>query len=490
MTADSEPRCYPDPDATVRWPSSASGGAPSRSTTSSARLQPPAMHMRTRRLPAALLLGAATASMIVACAGVRRRPRCVGQGRGDARARHGADLVAGVLAEDRRPGGRRHRSRRLRQQRRRGRTGPPPGWPTLRVWAVGFDVRDPSHVFAGTDGSGVYVSTDSGATWSPSSTGLADRTVRSFAFGSDGIAAGTNHGVALSPDGSRLARRRPRPVLDLLAGDRGQHTVARAGRGHRPRGPLQRLPVPVRDVGLELAGAAERAPVGGGGHVGRGRTAVELGDQAPTGDHHLQGRVPQRRQRGHLDREHRGAREPHPHHRGDQPARPLAGIRRGRPGRLERRRPAALDRRGVVVHRGRRRAADRQAGGRGARGRTGDPAGGGGRARSRSGGTVYAQTDTTAPAPPALVAEAPGQPIPATLATPPRRRGPRRPPGGRTDARAGVGLGQFLGSAFHWPVPLVFEVLLVLAIAYLGGALAAAVLRRGPPVAPLARMAA
>jgi hypothetical protein len=86
-----------------------------------------------------------------------------------------------------------------------------------------------------------------------------------------------------------------------------------------------------------------------------------------------------------------------------------------------------------------------------------------------SGGVVYSQTDTTAPAPPALVPEAPGQPIPSMLATP--------VPTPRASATAGAalptpaspsGVGQFFGAAFHWPVPLVFEVLLVLAIAYLG----------------------
>ena len=81
---------------------------------------------------------------------------------------------------------------------------------------------------------------------------------------------------------------------------------------------------------------------------------------------------------------------------------------------------------------------------------------------------VYSETDTTAPAPPALVAEAPGQPIPATLATPaPTPRPSATASARRADAGPTSGVGQFVGSAFHWPVPLVFEVLLVLAIAYL-----------------------
>ncbi len=86
-----------------------------------------------------------------------------------------------------------------------------------------------------------------------------------------------------------------------------------------------------------------------------------------------------------------------------------------------------------------------------------------------SGGVVYSQTDTSAPAPPTLVSEAPGQSIPATLATPaPTPRPSAAAHAAAPAPAASSGFGQFVGSAFHWPVPLVFEVLLVLAIAYLG----------------------
>jgi hypothetical protein len=70
-----------------------------------------------------------------------------------------------------------------------------------RVWTVGFDARTPANAFAGTDGKGVYASTDAGSTWTAASTGLSDLVVRSMAFGLDGIAAGTDSGVALSPNG-------------------------------------------------------------------------------------------------------------------------------------------------------------------------------------------------------------------------------------------------------------------------------------------------
>jgi len=71
----------------------------------------------------------------------------------------------------------------------------------MRVWVAGFDVRHPTMAFAGTDGAGVYASADAGATWAPASIGIPDPHVRALAFGLDGIAAGTDSGVAVTPDG-------------------------------------------------------------------------------------------------------------------------------------------------------------------------------------------------------------------------------------------------------------------------------------------------
>jgi hypothetical protein len=71
----------------------------------------------------------------------------------------------------------------------------------IRVWTVGFGVKAPSDAFAGTDGKGVYSSSDDGSTWQDASSGLGNLDVRALAFGIDGIAAGTNAGVALSPNG-------------------------------------------------------------------------------------------------------------------------------------------------------------------------------------------------------------------------------------------------------------------------------------------------
>ncbi|MHB8718915.1 MAG: WD40/YVTN/BNR-like repeat-containing protein [Candidatus Dormibacteria bacterium] len=112
-----------------------------------------------------------------------------------------------------------------------GKTWSGPSLAGTRVWTVGWDVRNPDHLFAGTDGSGVEMSSDGGSTWQNTSAGLGNRVVRSFGFGLDGIAAGTDSGVWLSPDGtawhagglsgdsvSTLAVAANSPQLVLLAG--------------------------------------------------------------------------------------------------------------------------------------------------------------------------------------------------------------------------------------------------------------------------------
>ncbi|MFN2582125.1 MAG: hypothetical protein ABR498_05230 [Candidatus Dormibacteria bacterium] len=71
----------------------------------------------------------------------------------------------------------------------------------VRAWVVGFDARNAGMAFAGTDGRGVMASADAGMTWSSSSVGLNNRNVRCLAFGLDGIAAGTDSGVYESGDG-------------------------------------------------------------------------------------------------------------------------------------------------------------------------------------------------------------------------------------------------------------------------------------------------
>jgi hypothetical protein len=100
-----------------------------------------------------------------------------------------------------------------------------------RVWAVGFDARDPHASFAGLDTKGVSRSDDGGKTWADVSDGLTNLDVRSLAFGLEGVAAGTRSGVSVSGDGkhwrtagldgfsvSSLAVAANQPQLVLIAG--------------------------------------------------------------------------------------------------------------------------------------------------------------------------------------------------------------------------------------------------------------------------------
>ena len=65
---------------------------------------------------------------------------------------------------------------------------------------VAFSPFKAGLVLAGTGGSGAIASRDGGVTWT-STTGLEGRTVRVFAFSMTLVAAGTDHGVYVSPDG-------------------------------------------------------------------------------------------------------------------------------------------------------------------------------------------------------------------------------------------------------------------------------------------------
>jgi photosystem II stability/assembly factor-like uncharacterized protein len=59
-----------------------------------------------------------------------------------------------------------------------------------------------SEVFAGTQGGGVFRSTDSGTTWARANVGLTDTNVRALAIAPDGdVFAGTFSGVFRSTDG-------------------------------------------------------------------------------------------------------------------------------------------------------------------------------------------------------------------------------------------------------------------------------------------------
>lgn len=103
-----------------------------------------------------------------------------------------------------------------------------------RAWVVGFDVRPGHSAYAGLAGGGVERSDDGGVTWRDASAGLPDRNVRALAFGLAGLAVGTSDGVAVSVDGvtwraagldgydvSALAVAANSPQFTLVAGTDG-----------------------------------------------------------------------------------------------------------------------------------------------------------------------------------------------------------------------------------------------------------------------------
>ncbi len=427
------------------------------------------MHMRTRRLPAALLLGAAIASLIVASAGAidgraawAKATTLPGLNAGRIWSLASSPKTAGLVVA-----GTDHGVYVTTDSGAHWAAGGLPA--TLRVWAVGFDVRNPARLLAGTDGSGVFLSLDSGVSWTASSSGLTDRTVRALAFGTDGVAAGTNHGLALSPDGavwhdggldgnsiSSLAIAANTPSLVLVAAtDRGDLSTGylfRYGASGTSWQALQSgLPsaaVVTSVAAGPLSTSVTKRPL----VVTTSKGTFRSGDSGATWT--ASTGVPENltlttAMISPLDPSLVYAGADQGGSNGGDLLRSTDGgasftaADAGLPTNTREVEALAVEQvtPPVVL------AAL-------------DPA---------AGGMVYSETDTTAPAPPPLVAEALGQPIPATLATP--------VPSAHASASAAVtaptpaspsGVGQFLGSAFHWPVPLVFEVLLVLAIAYLG----------------------
>ncbi|HEX9097495.1 MAG TPA: hypothetical protein VF990_15500 [Candidatus Dormibacteraeota bacterium] len=70
------------------------------------------------------------------------------------------------------------------------------------AWVVRFDPQQPATAYAGTQTAGLYKSLDEGKTWSPQSQGLNNMDVRSIAFGTGLVIAGTAQGVYYSSDGA------------------------------------------------------------------------------------------------------------------------------------------------------------------------------------------------------------------------------------------------------------------------------------------------
>jgi hypothetical protein len=70
------------------------------------------------------------------------------------------------------------------------------------AWVVRFDPLQPATAYAGTQTAGLYKSLDEGKTWTAQSQGLNNMDVRSIAFGTGLVVAGTAQGVYYSSDGA------------------------------------------------------------------------------------------------------------------------------------------------------------------------------------------------------------------------------------------------------------------------------------------------
>jgi hypothetical protein len=422
--------------------------------------------MRTRRIPAALLLSAATVAVTLtwvgslnAAAAWAKAGVMPGLGSGRIWSVAASPATAGVLVAGTDKG--------VYLSTDSGATWTASGLTSPRVWAVGYDARDAKRLFAGTDGRGVELSTDGGQTWSASSTGLGNLTVRSLAFGIDGIAAGTDQGVALSPDGtswhdggleqysiSSIAVDANSPSLVLVATtDRGDlsngYLFRSTGTGTAWQTLQSGLPSAAVATSLTagpLTASVTKHPL----VVTTSKGTFRSGDSgntwtASTGipenltltvavfsplDPNLvyAGADAGGSNGGDLLRSTDGGGSFGVADQGlADKTRQVESIA------VEQTTPptvvAALD-----------------------------PA---------AGGLVYTEQDGSAPPPPPLVAEASGATVPATLATPkPTPTVSAAPVATPTPSDSGA-LGRFAGSAFHWPMPLVLEVLLVLALAYL-----------------------
>jgi hypothetical protein len=424
------------------------------------------MHLNTRRMPAALLVGAVTALLVFASAGA------VPAGAAWARAGTLPDLGAGriwSLASSPVTAGMvvAGTDRGVYVSSDSGGHWAASGLTGVRVWSVGFDPRDATRIFVGTDGSGVELSTDAGATWTVTSQGLPDKTVRTLAIGLDGLAAGTNHGVALSADGktwhdgglggysiNTLVIAANSPNLVLVAGtDRGDTSngyLFRLDTAGRSWQALQSgLPASAVVTSLAagpLSSSVTKRPVvattskgtfrsGDSGSTWTASTGIPENLTLTTAvfsplDPSLvyAGADVGGSNGGDLLRSTDGGGS-------------FGVAGQGLPDKMRQVESIAVEQTTppVVI------AAL-------------DPA---------AGGIVYSETDATAPAPPALVSEAPGAPIPSTLATPVASAAPSSAPT-PAPAPAAEGLvSRFVGTVFHWPMPLVLEILLVLTVAYL-----------------------
>jgi len=338
----------------------------------------------------------------------------------------------------------------------------------MRVWTVGFDIRNSTNAFAGTDGHGVYASSDAETTWTPASTGLPNLDVRSLAFGLDGIAAGTNAGVALSPNGldwhdggldtysiAAVAVAANYPTFTVVAGaDSGNlaqgYLFSSTGGGSGWEVLQSGLPsgavvssisagqidtaVPKRPLVVTTSQGAYRSGDGGitwtpatGPAQATTLTTATFGPLDPTLVY--AGADAGGSTGGDFYRSTDGGLT---YHKAD------TGLPLGSKN-VESISVANTTPPEVVV------AIDTPAGG----------------------SHIFIESDSAAPTPPKLIAESPGASVPTAVATPPptptptpraAKATPKPPPPS--------GIQRFAQAAFHWPTPLVYEVFFVLLALY------------------------
>jgi photosystem II stability/assembly factor-like uncharacterized protein len=336
-----------------------------------------------------------------------------------------------------------------------------------RAWVVGFDVRNSSDAFVGTDGGGIFASSDAGQSWVQASDGLPNLDVRCLAFGLDGVAAGTDSGVALSPDGrhwhagglnglsiSALTVAANSPQFTLIAGaDNGTLSGGYLFRGtggsawtalsnglpsgavvsSLTSGPID-VAVPKRPLlvattkGLFRSGDSGTTWTASSGIPSAlGITDVAFSPLDPTLAY--AGADAGGSTGGDLLRSTDGGQTFSPDDSGlPATSKNIEAIGFGQTDPLA-----------VAV------AYDPPSGTAG----------------------VYLELDTTAPTPPQLLAESPGAPVPTVVATPAPT--PTPPPVVSTIPSTPAppnGALQVLSTIFHWPVPLVYEVILLLLIVY------------------------
>jgi hypothetical protein len=343
--------------------------------------------------------------------------------------------------------------------------------PTLagkRVWVVGFDARNAQRLFAGTDGTGIDVSTDAGASWTNVSTGLTNRTVRSMAFGLDGIAAGTDSGIALSPDGTTwhnaglagdsvaaVAVAANSPNLVLVAGidggpDLSNGYLFRYGSSGATWQPLQSGLANSAVISSVSAGPLSSAVAKRPLVVTTNKGTYRSGDSGDTWT--ASTGIPEALTLtaavfSPLDPNlvYAGA-DAGGSHGGDLLRSTDGGATfgvadQGLPTTVRQVETIAVAQvTPPTVIAGL------------------DPG---------SGGVAFTETDVTAPAPPALVAEAAGQVVPATLTTAAPTAAPSRAATPSPVPATQGAFSRLVGSAFHFPMPLVLEILFVLLVAYI-----------------------